>query len=121
MADRIDKLIKQFNARKFNQVVSENDKENNGRKPVRVNRSKDDFAIQRREWELMLDKGRSFSHLSKQYPIKKKWKPFLASLRQKEADRVAKEQKQDDIVQNLADRGVTDEKIIQRELDLLDF
>lgn len=69
----------------------------------------------------MLDKGRSFSHLSKQYPIKKKWKPFLASLRQKEADRVAKEKRQDDIVKNLADRGVTDEKVIQRELDLLDF
>ena len=69
----------------------------------------------------MLEKGRSFSHLSKQYPIKKKWKPFLASLRQKEADRVAKEEKQDEIVQNLHDRGITDEKVIQRELDLLDF
>ena len=69
----------------------------------------------------MLDKGRSFSHLSKQYPIKKKWRPFLASLRQKEADRVAKEKLQDDIVQNLHDRGINDDKIIQRELDLLDF
>ena len=67
MADRIDKLIKQFNARKFNQVVSENDKDNNTtdnekdpnrfeydpdfmsknskRKPVRAKRSKDDFAL----------------------------------------------------------------------------
>lgn len=69
----------------------------------------------------MLDKGRSFSHLSKQYPIKKKWKPFLASLRQKEADRVAKEKKQDEIVQSLLDRGVTDNKVIQKELELLDF
>ena len=85
MAERLDKLIKQFNARKFNQVVSENDKDddkstdNNSkrRKPVRAKRSKDDFALQRREWELMLDKGRSFSHLSKEFPIKKKWKPFL--------------------------------------------
>ena len=53
MAERLDKLIKQFNARKFNQVVSENDKydeksTNNSskrRKPVRAKRSKDDFAL----------------------------------------------------------------------------
>jgi hypothetical protein len=31
------------------------------------------FENQRREWELYLDKGNTFTHLSKQYPMKKKW------------------------------------------------
>ena len=120
MHERIDRLVKEFNARKFGQTASEPEKEGAARS-VRAKSCKDDFARQRREWEAALEQGRSFSHLSKQFPIKKKWKPYLASLRQKEADRIAKEKKQDRIVQDLADAGVTDEKIIQRELDLLDF
>lgn len=63
MHERIDRLVKEFNARKFNRAASEPEKEGTGRS-VRAKRGKDDFALQRREWEHALEQGRSFSHLS---------------------------------------------------------
>ena len=35
------------------------------------------FENQRREWERLLDKGHSFSHLSKVYPMKKEFRQEL--------------------------------------------
>ena len=64
MHERIDRLVKEFNERKFNQAASEPEKDATGRS-VRAKKSKDDFALKRREWEHALEQGSSFSHLSK--------------------------------------------------------
>ena len=44
MHERIDRLVKEFNERKFNQAASEPEKEG-GRRSVKARRCKDDFAV----------------------------------------------------------------------------
>ena len=70
------KLIDEFTMRKLQSVHSFNSFEN-----------------QCKEWERLLDNGHTFSHLSKQYPMKKEWSEQLTLSKQREKDRIIKEKK----------------------------
>ena len=54
MQERIDRLVREFNERKFNQPASEPEKDGATRS-VKARRGKDDFAQMRREWEQALE------------------------------------------------------------------
>ena len=63
----------------------------------------------------------TFSHLAKKYPMKREWAKYLVLLRQKDKDRVKKEQKIREIVEDLHEKGIDDEKIITKELDMFEY
>ena len=48
----------------------------------------------------------TFSHLSKKYPMKKEWAKYLVLLKQKDRDRVKKERKIREIVEDLHEKGI---------------
>ena len=80
-----------------------------------------DWDRQRKELEESIDNGMTFSHLSRKYPMKKEWAKFLVLLRKKEKDRTKKERKIREIVEDLNEKGITDEKLITKELDMFEY
>ena len=53
--------------------------------------------------------------------MKREWAKYLVLLRQKDKDRVKKEQKIREIVEDLHEKGIDDEKIITKELDMFEY
>lgn len=97
------------------------DEETKYKKRMRSKRSKDDWEQHRKDIEESIDNGMTFSHLSRVYPMKREWAKYLVLLRKKEVDRRKKERKVREIMEDLQDRGVVDEKQIANELDLFEY
>ena len=97
------------------------DEETKYKKRMRSRRSKDDWEQHRKDIEESIDNGMTFSHLSRVYPMKREWAKYLVLLRKKEIDRRKKERKVREIMEDLQDRGVVDEKQIANELDLFEW
>ena len=91
------------------------------KKRMRSKRSKDDWEARRKDIEESIDNGMTFSHYSRIYPMKKEWAKYLVLLRKKEVDRRKKERKVREIMEDLQDRGVVDDKQIAHELDLFEY
>ena len=53
--------------------------------------------------------------------MKREWAKYLVLLRKKEKDRRKKERKIQEIVEDLHEKGVTDEKIVTKELDMFEY
>ena len=85
------------------------------------NGGKDGWDRQRKEIEESIDNGMTFSHLSRSYPMKREWAKYLVLLRKKEKDRRKKERKIREIVEDLHEKGVTDEKVVTKELDMFEY
>lgn len=53
--------------------------------------------------------------------MKKEWGKYLVLLRQKEKDRTKKERKMREIVEDLQEKGITDDKLVTKELDMFEY
>ena len=53
--------------------------------------------------------------------MKREWAKYLVLLRKKEKDRRKKERKIREIVEDLHEKGVTDEKVVTKELDMFEY
>ena len=53
--------------------------------------------------------------------MKREWAKYLVLLRKKEKDRRKKEKKIQEIVEDLHEKGVTDEKVVTKELDMFEY
>ena len=82
---------------------------------------KEDWEQQRKEIEDSIDNGMTFSHLSRKYPMKKEWSKYLILLRQKDKQRRKKERKIKEIVEDLHEKGIVDEKIVTKEIDMFEY
>ena len=65
--------------------------------------------------------GRSFSHLSETFSIKKKYGMYLTAVRQKERERKRRDFNREKNLLKLKLQNITDEKVIEKELDLIEF
>lgn len=53
--------------------------------------------------------------------MKREWAKYLVLLRKKEKDRIKKEKKICEIIEELHEKGVTDDKIVTKELDMFEY
>lgn len=53
--------------------------------------------------------------------MKREWAKYLVLLRKKEKDRRQKERKIKEIVEDLNEKGVVDEKLLAKELDMFEY
>ena len=75
---------------------------------MRAKRSKDDWEQERKDIELSIDNGMTFSHLSRRYPMKREWAKYLVLLKAKEKGRRLNERKVREVLEDLHERGVRD-------------
>lgn len=91
------------------------------KKRMRPKNNREDWEQQRKDVEESIDQGQTFSHLSRSYPMKREWSKYLVLLRKKEKDRRKKELKIREIVEDLNERGVVDDKVVTKELEMFEY
>jgi hypothetical protein len=97
------------------------DEETEYKKRMRPKGNREDWEQERKDIEESIDNGNTFSHLSRKFPMKREWAKYLVLLRQKEKDRKQKERKIRELVEDLNEKGIVDEKVLAKELDMFEY
>jgi len=104
MQKRVDETIRQVYLNKF--------------KPKR---SASHFPNMRKEWENLLEQGRTFTHLASEFPIPKKYAIYMTMTQQQERDRIRREEEREQQRSVLLAQGIVDVFRLEKELNLHEY